>query len=244
MKPCASIPSFRARRGRALALCIFGFIIVFFASCSALKQAKEKAAPAQPAAESEAEPEPAPQATSAAPIATVHLTYYAHHGDYLGSLAVEKFATATLIPAENEKKAGAALVRFDGGEPVWEIAADRGVSGSVLQHVPGVDENKKFALSEVTYGVLPKHFAKLEPDNSDPEPLEIGKYYIFTVRRGFGSIDYQAVHIDDDGSIEDYEAQPRVGTSYELCCNLSPGFASSAPQSGGADSGGDRNGEP
>jgi hypothetical protein len=109
------------------------------------------------------------------------------------------------------------------------------MSGSVLQHMPGVEENRRFALSEVTYGVLPKNFVKVEPDNSDPEPLETGKYYIFTVRRGFGSIDYQAIHISDDGSIEDYEAQPRVGTSYELCCGLSPDFATSAPEAGGAD---------
>ena len=97
----------------------------------------------------------------------------------------------------------------------------------MLGHVPGVDESKKFALSEVTYGVVPKNFTRREPENSDPEPLETGKYYIFTVRRGTGSIDYQAIHVADDGTIQGYDAQPRAGTSYALCCNVASDFASS-----------------
>jgi hypothetical protein len=143
-----------------------------------------------------------------------------------------------LLPVHAERT-GAVLVRFEGGEPVWEIAADRGMSISVLGHMPGVDESKKFALGEVTYGVLPKHFVKVEPDNSDPEPLETGKYYIFTVRRGSGSIVYQAVHVADDGSVEAYDAQPRAGTSYELCCDVPSDFANSSPPAGG-----DNGGEP
>lgn len=197
-------------------------LVVVLSACSARKQRGEKTDQTSSATQSEAEPSAQP--TPAPSTVTVHISY-ARRGDYLESLSVDKFASATLIPA-HEEKAGTAVVRFEGGEPVWEIAADRGVSGSLLGHMPGVDENKKFALTEVTYGAVPKHFTREQPDNSDPEPLERGKYYIFTVRRGSGSIDYQAVHVADDGTIEGYDAQPRAGTSYALCCNIAPDFAS------------------
>ncbi len=182
------------------------------------------------AADTEAGEEPTPEPTVAPPSVTVHITY-ARRDDYLESLAVAKFASATLLPTH--AKAGAAVIRFEGGEPVWEIAADRGVSGSLLGHMPGVQENKKFALTEVTYGVVPRNFSKQQPENSEPEPLEPGKYYIFTVRRASGSIGYQAVHISADGSAEGYEAQPRAGTSYQLCCDVTPGFASPAQSDSG-----------
>jgi hypothetical protein len=134
------------------------------------------------------------------------------------------------------------VVRFEGGEPVWEIAVDRGLSGSLLGHVPGVAENKKFALTGVTYGNVPKNFTKEEPENSDPEPLEQGKYYIFTVRRATGTVSYQAVHITMDGVIQSYDAQPRIGTSYELCCNVAADFASTADISGASGGAGDDTG--
>jgi hypothetical protein len=210
-------------------------VLFLFPGCSLRKQPKEKSAATQAnsdqaAADSgdETAQQPSPEPTPAPPSATVHLTY-AHLGDYLQSMSVAKFASATLLPAEGEK-AGTAIVRFEGGEPVWEISADRGVSGSLLGHMPGVEENKKYAVTAVTYGVVPRHFLREEPENSDPEPLETGKYYIFTVTRGSGLVDYQAVHISDDGTVEAYDAQPRVGTSYQLCCNLAPDFASPAPQ--------------
>ena len=191
-------------------------------------EAQAKGDQAQAAAQTEA---PSPEPTAAPPSVTVHLTY-AHKGDYLQSLSVAKFASAALLPSRGAKP-GSALVRFEGGEPVWEIAADRGVSGSLLGHMPGVEENRKFAVTEVTYGVVPKRFIRQEPENSDPEPLEAGKYYIFTVVRASGSTDYQAVHITGDGAIESYDAQPRVGTSYLLCCDVAPDFASPAAEESG-----------
>ena len=199
-------------------------MLFLFAACSLRKHPKEKTDQTQPQAQSEAEGEPSAEPTSAPPSVTVHISY-ARRGDYLDSLSVDKFASATLIPTRGEK-AGSSVVRFEGGEPVWGIAADRGVSGSLLGHMPVVDENKKFALTQITYGTVPKYFTKEEPENSDPEPLEPGKYYIFTVHRAFGPVGYQAVHITADGAIEGYEAQPRVGTSYELCCDIAPDFAS------------------
>jgi hypothetical protein len=210
--------------------------IFFLAACSTRKQAKtQDQQPSQTdqnqASEEAQEEAPSPAATPATPTVTLHISY-AHRDDYLASVSVSKFASATLIP-ERGGRPGSALVRFEGGEPIWEIAANRGVSGSLLGHMPGVKENKKFMLTEVTYGSVPKNFSKEEPENSDPEPLEPGKYYIFTVQRASGAIGYQAVHITDDGVIEGYEGQPRAGTSYELCCNLAPDFAS--PESPGGD---------
>ena len=192
--------------------------------------------------------EPSPEATPAPPSLTVHIGY-AHRNDYLESLSVAKFASASQISTRG-LKSGSEVMRFEGGEPVWEIAADRGLSGSLLGHVPGVAENKKFAITGVTYGTQPKNFSKEVPENSDPEPLEQGKYYIFTVRRATGTDSYQAVHITMDGTIESYDAQPRVGTSYELCCDVAPDFASAidsdsngdAAGAGGGDTGGEGGG--
>jgi hypothetical protein len=228
---------FRSCARRLWALGALVLILVFFSGCWARKQVKEKSAATQQdksdqasSASDDTAQEASPEPTAAPPSATVHLTY-AHRGDYLQSISVAKFASATLLPTQGERP-GTALVRFEGGEPVWAIAADRGVSGSLLGHMPGIEENKKFAVSAVTYGNVPKHFIRQEPENSDPEPLEPGKYYIFTVTRGSGLVDYQAVHIGDDGTVESYDAQPRVGTSYQLCCNVAPNFANPAPESG------------
>lgn len=228
-----SIVWIRSLGKTCLALAAAGMMLTMLCGCWARKHAGDKAAVSQQksdqgsTADNEEAQEPTPEPTAAPPSVTVHLSY-AHKGDYLQSLAVAKFASAALLPSHGEK-AGASLVRFEGGEPVWEIAADRGVSGSLLGHMPGVKENKKFALTEVTYGVVPKRFSREQPENSDPEPLEPGKYYIFTVKRASGTTDYQAVHITEDGTIESYDAQPRVGTSYLLCCDVAPDFASPAP---------------
>jgi hypothetical protein len=212
-------------------------MLIGLPGCAAKKQVKAQA-PASAQAQAGEEPgaeapeSPSAQATPAPPMATVHIGY-AHRDDYLQSLSVAKFTAATVILTRTQKSGTASVVRFEGGEPVWEIKADRGVSGTLLGHVPGVDENRKYAIDSVTYGKVPKHFVKVEPDNSDPEPLETGKYYIFTVHRAVGATSYQAVRVAFDGSIEGYDAQPRAGTSYELCCNIAPDFAgSSSPDTG------------
>ncbi len=210
-----------------LTLAAMAVMLILVSGCSLLKHSKSPAAAApeaQASEESESAETPAAEATPPPPTVTVQISYV-HRDDYVESMSVAKFASAELIPT-HAQKGGAALVRFEGGEPVWEIAADRGVSGSLLGHVPGVAENKKFAITEVTYGTVPKNFAKQEPENSDPEPLEAGKYYIFTVRRASGTTSYQAVHIPESGAVVGYDAQPRAGTSYELCCDVAPDFAS------------------
>ncbi|MGO9058651.1 MAG: hypothetical protein ACLQU2_14870 [Candidatus Binataceae bacterium] len=226
-------------RARSLILLIVAVVMLILSGCSLMKHAKAKGQPqAQTQTDQSAaadEDEASPEATPTPPSVTVNIGY-AHRDDYLDSLNVAKFASATQLSARGLKP-GSELVRFEGGEPVWEIAADRGLSGSLLGHMPGVAENKKFALTQVTYGNLPKNFLKSTPENSDPEPLEQGKYYIFTVRRATGTVSYQAVHITDDGTVESYDAQPRAGTSYELCCNVATDFVSTSDSDTGSGTG-------
>lgn len=149
---------------------------------------------------------------------------YTHQGDYLTSLTVTKFSGASILRTRPGSNGRVSMVRFDGGEPVWKIEVNRGLS-PLLSPLPGVDENRKFAVSEVTYGVLPQHFFKSLPELGDPEPLQAGFYYIFSVSRAVGPPSYQAVYVTPDGSIEGYDAQPLIGNSYEVCCSLSADFA-------------------
>jgi hypothetical protein len=197
------------------------------AEASAQAEGSPEGAPSEAApASASAEGSPGAEATPAAPGATVDLTY-AHHGDYLASLSVSKFNGAELVASRSvDAQHAASTIRFDGGVPVWEIKADTGV----FSKLPVLGSGQKFAVKSVTYGKLPKHFAQVIPDNGPPEPLETGHYYIFTAQRATGTLSYEAVRVDPDGSLEGYEAEPRAGTSYMLCCNVNPDFVQpSAP---------------
>jgi len=110
---------------------------------------------------------------------------------------------------------------LDGGVPVWQFSADTGL----LSHF-GFD--KSFSVSKVTYGNLPKNFNQDAPNSGPPEPLETGHYYVVSVTRGSGSQSYSVVQVNQDGSLSAYAAQPLIGNSYEICCNLGPDFFSSA----------------
>jgi len=164
-------------------------------------------------------------AQSPAAEAKIHISY-AHPGDFLSSLIVTKYSAATDLRIGAVSKDGdASIVRFDGGAVVWEI----GLEKSLLSGVPGLHrEQKHDALAEVKYGVLPKDFTQTIPDSGPPEPLEPDNFYIFTVTRASGSTNYDAVKVAGDGSLEAYEAEPRAGTSFRLCCNLSAGFTITA----------------
>lgn len=164
-------------------------------------------------------------ASSAPPSATVAISY-AHKGDYLASLNVTKFSGTEMVESHAlDPQRVASIIRFDGGVTVWEIEADSGM----FSKLPVVGAGDKFALKSVTYGKLPAHFAQVAPDSGSPEPLEIGHYYIFTARRASGALSYEAVRVESDGSLEGYDAEPRAGTSYVLCCNVSPDFLQPAP---------------
>jgi hypothetical protein len=159
-------------------------------------------------------------ANSPPPGATVAISY-AHKGDYLASLSVSKFNGSEIVESRNiDPQHVESIIRFDGGVTVWEIKADTGV----FSKLPVVGSGDKFAAKSVTYGKLPVDFAQMTPESGPPEPLEAGHYYIFTAQRASGALSYEAVRVEADGSLDGYEAEPRAGTSYALCCNVNPDF--------------------
>jgi hypothetical protein len=200
------------------------------ASSEPSPSAESSPAEGAPAAESSpaesTPPEGAPaeggtgEANSSPPGATVAISY-AHKGDYLASLSVSKFNGAEMVESRNiDAQHVASIIRFDGGVTVWEIGADTGV----FSKLPLLGSGDKFAAKSVTYGKLPVHFAQVTPESGPPEPLEAGHYYIFTAQRASGTLSYEAVRVEADGSLDGYEAEPRAGTSYALCCNVNPDF--------------------
>lgn len=201
--------------------------------------AENTAAESAPAAESTpaegappegAPPEGAPTDAGASapgppPGVTVAISY-AHKGDYLASLSVSKFSGAEMVEQRSlDSQHVASIIRFDGGVTVWEIRADTGV----FSKLPMMGSGDKFATKSVTYGKLPAHFAQTTPETGPPEPLEAGHYYIFSAQRASGILNYEAVRVEADGSLDGYEAEPRAGTSYVLCCNVNPDFVQAAP---------------
>jgi hypothetical protein len=162
---------------------------------------------------------------SSNPEAKIHIIYGSER-DYLSSLTVTKYPAAyALDTARSGQDANASTFRFDGGVPVWQIQIDK----SVLSDLPGLGKKSEYRLSEVQYGVVPKHFVQSTPDLGSPEPLEANHYYIFSVMRVSGSTDYEAIKVEADGSLEGYNAEPRAGTSFRLCCNVNSDFPGTAP---------------
>ncbi|HXR24377.1 MAG TPA: hypothetical protein VN742_03370 [Candidatus Binataceae bacterium] len=168
---------------------------------------------------------PAAAETSAGPEAKIHVSY-AHPGDYLSSLAVTKYSGAQPLKTIPTKDGDAITARFDGGVTVWQVGVEKGL----LAGVPMIGtEAQRYAPAEVKYGELPPHFVASIPDSGPPEPLESDHYYVFAATRGSGSTSYEAVKVNGDGSLEAFDADPRAGTSYWLCCNLPADFAVTAP---------------
>lgn len=155
------------------------------------------------------------------PEAKIHISY-SKHGDFLKSLVVTKYSSAdTIAPGPG----GASIVRFNGGVEVWRFAYQHGM----FSDLPIGGSTDAYAVTEIQYGVLPAHFVESMPDSGPPEPLEPGHYYVFAVTRQSGSTSYQAVKVNPDGSLEGYDADPRAGTSFSLCCNVSADFTLSEP---------------
>jgi hypothetical protein len=189
-------------------------------ACSACSWFRPQPAPAssalnQPTSQATATPPPGPGAK-------LNITY-THPGDYLESVTVTKYSSATLIRTRKQSNGVVSVIRFDGGEPNWQIAVDLGLSGTMFGR-----DAKPYAPSEIIYGVLPKNFVKVLPANGAPEPLEAGRYYVFAVKRALGEPSYQAVYVAADGTIESYDAQPLIGTSFELCCSVTTDFTNGA----------------
>jgi len=162
---------------------------------------------------------------SSSPEAKIHINYGSEH-DYLSSITVTKYPAAyALDTTRGGPDADASIFRFDGGVPVWQIQVDRGV----LSDLPGLGKRGEYRLSEVQYGIVPRHFVQSTPDSGPPEPLEPNHYYIFSVMRVSGSTNYEAIKVEADGSLQGYDAEPRAGTSFRLCCNVNADFPGTAP---------------
>ena len=153
------------------------------------------------------------------PIANVAISYR-RPGDALARATVIKFFGAEVI-ANHQRDAShtESVVRFDGGVPIWEFKADESTFGSLT----GVGATK-YTLKSIEYSKVPTHFTQMLPEEGPPEPLDRGAYYVFQIERVSGSVSYQAVKVLADGSLQAYNAQPRAGSSYLLCCNVTSDF--------------------
>ena len=153
------------------------------------------------------------------PIANVAVSYK-RPGDALVRATVIKFFGADVIANHPRDAAHTeSVVRFDGGVPIWAFKADESTFGSIT----GVGAGK-YALKNIEYAKVPAHFTQVIPEEGPPEPLDRGSYYVFQIDRQSGSTSYQAVKVLADGSLQAYNAQPRAGSSYLLCCNIATEF--------------------
>ncbi len=153
------------------------------------------------------------------PVANVAVSYR-RPGDALARATVIKFFGADVIANHPRDAAHTeSVVRFDGGVPIWEFKADESTFGSIT----GVGAGK-YALKNIEYAKVPTHFTQVIPEEGPPEPLDRGAYYVFQIDRHSGSTSYQAVKVLADGSLQAYNAQPRAGSSYLLCCNVTSEF--------------------
>ncbi|MBF6567848.1 MAG: hypothetical protein IVW54_03105 [Candidatus Binataceae bacterium] len=191
-------------------------LVLSFAGCSIFSSTAAQPAGSPSASESAAQAEPTPSAAPS-PSASIAISY-SKPGDYLVSFSVVKYAGTRLLNT-HEAKPGqtSSIVIFEGGVPIWEFAADRGLLGHL-----GFKED--FNIAKVAYGQLPHGFLQSVPSSGPPEPLEPGRFYIFSAERNSGSISYEAIKVEDDGSFEGYNADPLAGSSFDLCCNLNPDF--------------------
>ena len=153
------------------------------------------------------------------PVANIAVSYK-RPGDALARATVIKFFGADVIANHPRDAAHTeSVVRFDGGVPIWEFKADESTFGSIT----GVGAGK-YALKNIEYAKVPAHFTQVIPEEGPPEPLDRGSYYVFQIDRQSGSTSYQAVKVLADGSLQAYNAQPRAGSSYLLCCNIATEF--------------------
>ena len=153
------------------------------------------------------------------PVANIAVSYM-RPGDALARATVIKFFGADVIANHpHDASHTESTVRFDGGVPIWEFKADESTFGSIT----GVGA-AKYALKNIEYSKVPPHFTQVIPEEGPPEPLDRGAYYVFKIDRQSGSTSYQAVKVLADGSLQAYNAQPRAGNSYLLCCNVASEF--------------------
>jgi hypothetical protein len=169
--------------------------------------------------------------TPSGPEAKINISY-SKPSDYLSSLVVTKYAAANTIATDSKGKSGiATTVLFEGGVVVWQ--AD--INPSTFSGLPGIGSRQPYIVKHVKYGEIPQGFQQTAPDNGPPEPLEPDNYYVFSVIRASGSTNYEAVKVQADGSLVAYDADPRAGDSFQLCCNVTPDFTVTAAGSENAE---------
>jgi hypothetical protein len=195
-------------------------LMLMIAGCSALGK-KPALRPVSSAPSDQA----ADSALSPSPDAKIQISY-SQPNDFLDTLSLTKYSGADILTTAPAGSRGtASVVRFEGGMPVWQIDVEPGMFSAM----PLGFSAHNYAVSEVKYGRVPPHFVQSIPDLGPPEPLEPDHFYIFSVTRKSGSISYDAVKVNADGSLQAYEADPRAGSSFRLCCNVLSDFTITAP---------------
>ncbi len=149
---------------------------------------------------------------------------YAKPDDTLESVTVSTFTGANVLRTISDGDNQAAVVRFDGGVPVWKFHANHGLLNP-LSKTP-------YHVAMFEYGKLPSGFLQDAPEAGPPPPLDPGGYYIFAIQRASGATSYQAVRVRTDLTLQVYDAEPRAGTSYKLCCDVASDFAEPTPENG------------
>jgi hypothetical protein len=149
---------------------------------------------------------------------------YAKSTDTLQSVIVSQFTGAAVLRTSGSGDSESSLVRFDGGVPTWRFHAAR----SVLNPLSAL-EKTPYHVTSFEYGKVPAGFEQDAPETGPPPPLYAGGYYIFSITRASGAVSYQAVRVRPDLTLEAYDADPRAGTSYNLCCSVSTDFIEPTP---------------
>jgi hypothetical protein len=185
----------------------------FIAGCAMLKKNN---APVEAIAVDDQTPTPA------AP-ASVQISY-AKPDDTLQSVVVSSFTGANVLRTVSEGDNEATVMRFDGGVTIWKFHANRNLLNPLSK--------KPYRVDSVEYGKVPSNFTQDTPEVGPPPPLDAGGYYIFAIQRTSGAISYQAVRVRSDFSLQAFDAEPRAGTSYKLCCDVGSDFAEPTPENG------------
>jgi len=152
---------------------------------------------------------------------------YAKPDDTLQSMVVSTFTGANVLRTLSSGDGEASVVRFDGGVPIWKFHANRGL----LNPLSGISKTP-YHVTSIEYGKVPAGFVQDAPEVGPPPPLDVGGYYIFAIQRESGATSYQAVRVKSDFSLQAYDAEPRAGTSYKLCCDVNSDFAQPTPENG------------
>ena len=149
---------------------------------------------------------------------------YAAPTDTLQSVTVTQYTGANVLRTVGQGDAQESIIRFDGGVPLWKFHANR----NLLNPLNDIGKTP-FRIDTIQYGQVPKGFVQDAPEVGPPPPLAQGAYYVFQIERASGAISYQAARVKSDFSIQAYDAEPRAGTSFKLCCNVSSDFPEPSP---------------